>query len=204
MKIKFKLLFLLTCFILSFPKNIFAVSGCCSSHGGVNCAAGPQANGKVICYDGLLGSSCFYSGMVMCQSYVTPSTPVPTIKSTIIPTPALTIKPTIAPIIVPTITPTQVPTPIIEPTDSPTPEFTEKPEVKGEKTEEPGTGSMDENQNEGSVGGALMVLFAVVSIPALVILKIRDKFRSKNKKKGDKVELWVATKYFSILQTKME
>ena len=46
-----------------------AKSGCCSSHGGVDCATGPQSNGHVICNDRWYGSSCLYSEMVMCGSY---------------------------------------------------------------------------------------------------------------------------------------
>ncbi len=45
----------------------FATSGACSDHLGVNCAAGPQANGNVICNDGWLGSSVSYDSMEECQ-----------------------------------------------------------------------------------------------------------------------------------------
>lgn len=37
-----------------------ASSGACSGHGGVNCAAGPQPNGRVICNDGWKGSKVMY------------------------------------------------------------------------------------------------------------------------------------------------
>lgn len=47
-----------------------AKAGCCSGHEGVDCSAGPQANGHVICNDGWSGSSCLYSEMVMCEEYI--------------------------------------------------------------------------------------------------------------------------------------
>lgn len=37
-----------------------SASGACSGHGGVNCAAGPDADGSVICADGWQGSSVSY------------------------------------------------------------------------------------------------------------------------------------------------
>ncbi len=136
----------LALFILLYPSpsSVSAVSGCCSSHGGVSCVAGPQSNGKVICNDGWLGSSCYYSEMVMCAGYSTQSTPTPTstpinydtqiqeieaeikglqttaptptpIPATPKPTPRPTSKPTIAPTITPTDIPTTTPTaPLVE------------------------------------------------------------------------------------------
>lgn len=45
-----------------------ATSGACSSHGGVNCQIGPQANGKVYCNDpGWTDSIVGYDLMSMCQ-----------------------------------------------------------------------------------------------------------------------------------------
>ncbi|KKK57345.1 hypothetical protein LCGC14_3055410 [marine sediment metagenome] len=41
--------------------NCTSSSGACSGHGGVNCAAGPDTDGSVICTDGWLGSSVTYS-----------------------------------------------------------------------------------------------------------------------------------------------
>lgn len=35
-------------------------SGACSGHGGVNCSAGPDSDGSVICSDGWRGSSVAY------------------------------------------------------------------------------------------------------------------------------------------------
>ncbi len=50
-------------------ENIDAISGACSSHGGVNCSMGRQLNGKVYCNDGWTDSMANYSFMVMCQNY---------------------------------------------------------------------------------------------------------------------------------------
>ncbi len=64
------LLSLLFCgVVLSVPISAFATSGACSDHGGVDCSAGPQANGDVICNDGWTGSSVSYESMVECQTY---------------------------------------------------------------------------------------------------------------------------------------
>jgi hypothetical protein len=46
--------------------NIYATSGACSSHGGVNCSAGADTDGSVICYDGWKNSSVAYSSMEKC------------------------------------------------------------------------------------------------------------------------------------------
>lgn len=46
-----------------------ATSGACSGHGGVNCSAGADFDGSVICYDGWRSSSVSYSNMVSCSSY---------------------------------------------------------------------------------------------------------------------------------------
>ena len=67
MKRKRILLFSLLMFF-SFNIDVSATSGCCSSHGGVNCNK-IQANGNVVCNDGWTGSSCTYSSMVKCQGY---------------------------------------------------------------------------------------------------------------------------------------
>ncbi len=37
-----------------------ASAGACSGHGGVDCAAGPDSDGSVICMDGWKGSSVAY------------------------------------------------------------------------------------------------------------------------------------------------
>lgn len=95
--------------LLMIPSIVEAKSGCCSSHGGVSCSAGPQGNGNVICNDGWTGSSCAYSEMVMCggsTTTTTASTPTPTPKPA---TPKPTPKP--SPIQTPTPTPSPSPSP---------------------------------------------------------------------------------------------
>lgn len=147
-----------------FISPVFATSGCCSSHGGVNCAAGAQGNGHVICNDGWTGSSCLYSSMVMCGGssggstyqaptptvtlipvYVPPveikatatSTPKPTATST--PQPTSTPIPTNSPTATPTLTLTASieATPTATQTLTPTPSETPKPSVKAATTEFP-------------------------------------------------------------------
>lgn len=46
-----------------FASTVHATSGACSSHEGVNCAAGPDTDGSVICNDGTNGSSILYRDM---------------------------------------------------------------------------------------------------------------------------------------------
>lgn len=120
-----KVIICLLLFFFVFPITIFAKSGCCSGHDGVNCAAGPQGNGKVICNDGWKGSSCLYSEMVMCggsggssQTFNTP-TPTPAPTYTPAPRPSATPKPSTPPAYQPT--PTPLPTPTPTPTFTPTP-----------------------------------------------------------------------------------
>lgn len=50
-------------------ENVLATSGACSWHGGVNCAAGPDWDGSVICNDGWRDSSVSYSSMAKCRGY---------------------------------------------------------------------------------------------------------------------------------------
>ena len=64
-----KKIFLFLLFILIIPISVYAKSGCCSSHGGVDCSR-KQSNGKVICNDGWTGSSCYYSEMKKCEGYI--------------------------------------------------------------------------------------------------------------------------------------
>lgn len=60
---------------------VFATSGACSSHGGVNCSAGSDVDGSVICYDGWRNSTVSFSSMSMCAgSSYTPSTYNPNTK----------------------------------------------------------------------------------------------------------------------------
>jgi hypothetical protein len=51
------------------PDIALATSGACSSHGGVNCSAGEQLNGKVYCNDGWTDSSVNYDFMVSCKNH---------------------------------------------------------------------------------------------------------------------------------------
>jgi hypothetical protein len=67
----------------------FAASGACSGHGGVDCSAGQDSDGSVICYDGWENSSVQYSSMVMCMGSVTPST-TPAPQPAPLPTPVQT------------------------------------------------------------------------------------------------------------------
>ena len=60
--------------VFSFSSVTFATSGACSRHSGVNCSAGPDYDGSVICNDGNRNSSVSYSSMVKCRGYSTPST----------------------------------------------------------------------------------------------------------------------------------
>lgn len=61
---KFAFLFL---FLSFFALPGFAHAGACSSHEGVNCAAGPDTDGSVICNDGNRDSSVMYAEMDLCQ-----------------------------------------------------------------------------------------------------------------------------------------
>ena len=51
---------------LFLPISAYAASGACSYHGGVDCSAGADWDGSVICNDGWRESSVSYSSMVMC------------------------------------------------------------------------------------------------------------------------------------------
>lgn len=103
--------FLLFFIISNLNSNVSAKSGCCSGHDGVNCGAGAQGSGKVICNDGWKGSSCLYSEMVMCggaSSSQPAATATPT-KIAPISTPKATYTP--KPTVIPTYTKTPTPTP---------------------------------------------------------------------------------------------
>ncbi len=97
---------------LILTSRVSAKSGCCSGHGGVNCGAGSQGNGKVICSDGWRGSSCLYSEMVMCGGNSQPAVKVEPVQST---QPTI-ISPTLKPTSIPTTKPTIKPSPkVIQP-----------------------------------------------------------------------------------------
>jgi len=61
------LFFILVSFFVA--QGVFAVSGACSSHNGVNCLMGRQLNGNVYCNDGWTDSMVDYDFMVMCKDY---------------------------------------------------------------------------------------------------------------------------------------
>ena len=61
-----KKILILTFFILFSPVVVFAVSGTCSSHGGVSCSAGPDYDGSPVCNDGWRDSSEEYYATQMC------------------------------------------------------------------------------------------------------------------------------------------
>ncbi|MFA5360339.1 MAG: hypothetical protein WC349_05320, partial [Patescibacteria group bacterium] len=63
------LVIILSSFIFLSQSNVInAISGACSSHGGVNCSLGRQLNGNVICNDGWKDSIAEYDFMMMCQN----------------------------------------------------------------------------------------------------------------------------------------
>ncbi len=47
--------------------SVEAAPGCCSGHDGVNCKAGADVDGSVICSDGWRNSSCLYSEIDKCK-----------------------------------------------------------------------------------------------------------------------------------------
>jgi len=156
-RIVISIFFLLLSFVFN-PKIIIAKSGCCSSHDGVNCSAGPQSNGKVICNDGWRGSSCLYSEMVMCGGSSNTTT-----TKTVTATPAPIYTATPKPIYTNTPKPTYTSTP--KPTKNPTSTPTEtKTPTPSEKTvpESIPTVNLTEKPNEESSGGGGAVLLSLV------------------------------------------
>lgn len=55
------------CLLFALSFSVDAKSGCCSHHGGVDCDAGPDSDGSVICKDKWRDSSCSYSSMASCK-----------------------------------------------------------------------------------------------------------------------------------------
>ena len=55
---------------IGLPSTILATSGACSWHGGVNCSAGSDFDGSVVCNDGYRDSSVYYRFTIECS--VTP------------------------------------------------------------------------------------------------------------------------------------
>ncbi len=175
MKKRIKLLVLFTSILLYsffyFSSTANAVSGCCSHYGGVCCACGPQANGKVICNDGWLGSSCYYSEMVKCQGYSPPATSTPTPHILATPTPTLSPTPVSIPTPTPnlTATPSPSPTPTASPTPTPesteTPRLSPKPTIAGAATKvptpkpSPFPSSKPSSAGKGTVGLSPLLIF---------------------------------------------
>lgn len=61
--------FVFLLFIFSLPSTASATSGACSGHDGVNCFAGPDVDGSVICMDNWKDSLVDYTEMAMCRGY---------------------------------------------------------------------------------------------------------------------------------------
>jgi len=152
LKVKHLILTVILAVFLSF-EIVEAKSGCCSHHGGVDCGAGAQSNGKVICYDGWRGSSCLYSEMVKCggsSSSTTeyqPSVQTAPIAPVVAPPP-----PSPSPVVIyvyPSPIPSSEPSPEPSPTPSPippspspaqSPASTPSPQVLGEETDSESSG----------------------------------------------------------------
>ena len=83
---------MLSFILLSLPGFAFAASGACSGHGGVDCSAGRDSDGSVICNDGWENSSVSYASMKMCGQSSTVSRPV--VDSVVAPVPVEVIEPT--------------------------------------------------------------------------------------------------------------
>ena len=69
---RYKILFVLS--LLALPAVSLAVSGACSSHLGVNCSAGADFDGSVICFDGWRQSTVAYSSADECKNTTTETT----------------------------------------------------------------------------------------------------------------------------------
>lgn len=68
LKVLLKNLIFLGTFFIVLP--VFATSGACSYHNGVNCGTGPDFDGSIICNDGWSESSVSYTSSDECQSYL--------------------------------------------------------------------------------------------------------------------------------------
>ncbi len=75
------------------PSFTFATSGACSGHSGVDCSAGRDRDGSVICYDGWRNSSVHYSSMVKCSGYDEPEPVTTQVPESVRPVSAPIIKP---------------------------------------------------------------------------------------------------------------
>ena len=68
--------FVLFSFLFIPITNVFATSGACSYHGGVNCSAGASSTGKVQCNDGWTNSSVYFSDAAECHVIYSCPTPI--------------------------------------------------------------------------------------------------------------------------------
>lgn len=112
-----KLLSLTLVSFLALPAFVFAASGACSGHGGVNCSAGSDSDGSVICMDGWRNSSVSYASMVKCGGGSTA------------PKPAV-VRPKPTPIAVPQKSKTEIPIVRSKPTSVPAPVVEKKEPVR--------------------------------------------------------------------------
>lgn len=69
-EMKYLSIFVALIVITIFPQQVFAVSGTCSDHGGVNCAVAPDWDESAVCNDGWTDSSINYFYQVECQQAV--------------------------------------------------------------------------------------------------------------------------------------
>ena len=58
----------LSVLVLCIPVVSHAISGTCSSHGGVNCSVGASYSGKAQCNDGWVDSSVYFSDVIECKN----------------------------------------------------------------------------------------------------------------------------------------
>ncbi len=168
---------------LLIPSSL-AKSGACSGHQGVNCSAGADSDGSVICMDGWEDSSVSYASMAMCSSYSPEPLPAPAptppparepeifIETAAAPTPApeytppieevtLSVEPQEEPTIVKTSTPvepTSINTAAVETTDKAIEEKNENVETIPTPTLETTTGASSQEDSSGSpIPGVIVV-----------------------------------------------
>ncbi len=65
-----KIVIVFSILLLAYPQLSKAVSGACSSHGGVNCSIGSDIDGSVICNDGWKDSSVLFVQSAECQAKI--------------------------------------------------------------------------------------------------------------------------------------
>ena len=126
-----------------FPTSVFAASGACSGHGGVNCSSGADSDGSVICSDGWRGSRVSYSSMVKCQGNSAVPSVIP-ITPPIAPKPATTVE-----------------SPISSPRNVAIPESVKQPAIKENanpvENKDTGTASSSSQLEANSVSPAITI-----------------------------------------------